>query len=140
MAKEPMSLQEMLAKVGKGQNFMVLNLLTQAYNEGFKAGAEEARDAAFKAGYTEGVKKAIGESPAYLAGITDGIDYTVCKMHGCICAVLHDRYRFGHVRLARTSDDLFNLFNTTLHPADLRERLAKIGVNLNAYDPFVEED
>lgn len=134
-----MTQKEMLATIGKDQNFIVQGLLAKAYTEGYKQGAIDARDGAYKSGYADGVKKAIAESPAYNAGIADGVTFANNLMSACFYIVLHDEFGFGAKRFIRLNEALIPLYDKTLSPAELRERLEKIGVMTNYFDELLEE-
>lgn len=134
-----MTQKEMLATIGKDQNFIVHGLLAKAYTEGYKQGAIDARDGAYKAGFTDGVKKAIAESPAYLAGVQDGVTFTNNLMSSCFYIALHKAFKFGAGRIARLNEELIPLYDKTLSPAELREELASFGVMTNYFDELLEE-
>lgn len=134
-----MTQQEAVATLGRGQSFIVQGLIAKAFTEGFKQGANEARNSAYKSGYTDGVKKAIAESPAYNAGVTDGVSFANSLLSSCMYIVLHDEFGFGAGRITRLNEALIPLYDTTLTPAELRERLAKIGVMTNSFDDLLEE-
>lgn len=134
-----MTQQEAIATIGKGQTFIVHGLLAKAYTEGYKQGAIDARDGAFKSGYAEGVKKAISESAAYRAGLEDGIAFANTLMSSCFYLALNKVFHFGPVRFERLNNELLPLYDKTLSPAELRESLAKIGIVTNFFDELLEE-
>ena len=134
-----MTQKEMLATIGKDQNFIVQGLLAKAYTEGYKQGAIDARDGAFKAGFTEGVKQAIKESPAYRAGIQDGVEFSNELLSSCFYIALHETFGFGATRLIRLEEAMKPLYDQTLSPHELRERLAKFGMTTNYFDTLLEE-
>lgn len=134
-----MTQKEMLATIGKDQNFIVHGLLAKAYTEGYKQGAIDARDGAYKAGFTDGVKKAIAESPAYRAGVQDGVEFANELLSSCFYIALHKAFKFGPVRIQRLNDELIPLYDKTLSPAELRERLASFGMTTNYFDTLLEE-
>ena len=125
--------QKVVASIGKGQNIMVQGLIARGYNEGFKDGADDAREASFRAGFLAGVKQAIEESPAYQAGFADGIAFANDLVTKCTFCVLHDHFKFGAGRISRLSEELLKMYDTTLHPADLTEKLASFGVHTNCF-------
>ena len=134
-----MTQKEVIATIGKGQTFVVHGLLAKAYTEGYKQGAIDARDGAFKAGFADGVKKAIAESSAYKAGIEDGVAFANSLMSSCFYIALNKAFKFGPVRFERLNSELLPLYDKTLSPAELREQLAKIGVVTNYFDELMEE-
>lgn len=134
-----MTQKEMLATIGKDQNFIVLGLLAKAYTEGYKQGAIDARDGAFKSGFTEGVKQAIKESPAYRAGAQDGVEFANELLSSCFYIALHETFGFGATRLIRLEEAIKPLYDQTLSPAELRERLASFGMTTNYFDVLLEE-
>ena len=134
-----MTQQEAIATIGKGQTFIVHGLLAKAYTEGYKQGAIDARDGAFKSGFAEGVKQAIQDSKAYKAGVADGITFANTLMSSCFYLALNKAFKFGPVRIERLNNELLPLYDKTLSPAELRERLAKIGIETNYFDELLEE-
>lgn len=134
-----MTQKEAVSIIGKGQTFITQGLIAKAYIEGYKQGAIDARDGAYKSGYADGVKKAIAESPAYNAGVEDGVSFTNSLLSSCVYVVLHDEFGFGAGRITRLNESLRALYDTTLTPAELRERLAKFGVVTNSFDDLLEE-
>lgn len=134
-----MTQKEMLATIGKDQNFIVHGLLAKAYTEGYKQGAIDARDGAFKSGFTEGVKQAIKESPAYQAGVQDGVEFANELLSSCFYIALNKVFKFGPVRMERLNNELIPLYDQTLSPAELRERLANFGMTTNYFDTLLEE-
>lgn len=134
-----MTQKEMLATIGKDQNFIVQGLLAKAYTEGYKQGALDAKDGAFKAGFTEGVKQAIKASPAYRAGVQDGVEFSNELLSSCFYIALHETFGFGATRLIRLEEAMKPLYDQTLSPHELRERLAKFGMTTNYFDTLLEE-
>lgn len=134
-----MTQKEAVSIIGKGQTFIIQGLIAKAYIEGYKQGAIDARDGAYKSGYADGVKKAIAESPAYNAGVEDGVSFANSLLSSCVYVVLHDEFGFGAGRITRLNESLRALYDTTLTPAELRERLAKFGVMTNSFDDLLEE-
>ena len=134
-----MTQKEMLATIGKDQNFIVQGLLAKAYNEGYKQGAIDARDGAFKSGFTEGVKQAIKESPAYRAGLQDGVEFSNELLSSCFYIALHEEFGFGATRIIRLQEAMKPIYDKTLSPIELRERLASFGMTTNYFDVLMEE-
>lgn len=134
-----MTQQEAVATIGKGQNFIVQGLIAKAFTEGFKQGANETRNGAFKSGFAEGVKQAIKESPAYRAGVQDGVEFSNELLSSCFYIALNKVFKFGPVRMERLNNELIPMYDKTLSPAELRERLAKFGMTTNYFDVLLEE-
>lgn len=134
-----MTQQETVAAIGKGQTFIVHGLIAKGYTEGYKQGAIDARDGAFKAGFADGVKQAVSASPAYKAGVADGVAFANALMSSCFYVALNKVFKFGPVRFERLNNELLKIYDNTLSPAELRERLAKIGVVTNFFDDLMEE-
>lgn len=134
-----MTQKEAVSIIGKGQTFIIQGLIAKAYTEGYKQGAIDARDGAYRSGYAEGVKKAIAESPAYQAGVQDGVTFANSLLSSCVYIVLHDEFGFGAGRITRLNEALIPLYDTTLTPAELRKRLAEFGVMTNCFDELSEE-
>ena len=134
-----MTQQEAIATIGKGQTFIVQGLIAKAFAEGFKQGAIETRNIAFKSGFTEGVKQAIKESPAYRAGLQDGVEFSNELLSSCFYIALNKVFHFGPVRMERLNNELIPLYDKTLSPAELRERLAAFGMTTNYFDVLLEE-
>lgn len=134
-----MTQQEAVATIGKGQTFIVQALIAQAFTEGFKQGAAEARNGAFKSGFAEGVKQAIKESPAYRAGLQDGVEFSNELLSSCFFIALHEVFGFGATRIIRLQEAMKPIYEKTLSPAELRERLASFGMTTNYFDVLLEE-
>lgn len=134
-----MTLQEVVNIIGKGQTFIVQGLIAKAFTEGFKQGSKETRDGAFKSGFTEGVKRAIKASPAYRAGLQDGVEFSNELLSSCFYIALHEEFGFGATRLIRLQEALEPLYDKTLTPTELRERLASFGMTTNYFDVLFEE-
>lgn len=123
-----MTQKEAVSLIGKGQSIIVQGLIARAWTEGFKQGAEDAKAAAFRAGFADGVKQAVAQSDGYQAGFADGISFANELASCCTWLALHDAFGFGGIRLARFNTALKAIYDTTLHPADLKDRLAAIGI------------
>lgn len=134
-----MTQKEAIATIGSGQSFIVQGLIAKAYTEGFKQGANETRNGAFKSGFTEGVKQAIKESPTYRAGLQDGVEFSNELLSSCFYIALHEAFGFGATRLIRLQEAMKPLYDKTLSPAELRERLASFGMTTNYFDVLLEE-
>ena len=105
------------------------------FDEAFSSG----RDEGMKAGIRQGADSALDKlDEAYLMGLMEAQ-----KAYSAICLAsmsiaLHELHGFAAVRIQRVVDRVGYLMTTTLHPAELAEECAKLGVMIDDADTLRE--